>query len=71
MAGEEVNFLGLTVSKAKSAGRVWTLPEGRLQGLDQTEKTSENLDYGLVPSGAGLLSGEKVKQKVQSDRSQS
>lgn len=64
-------FLGLTESKAKSAGRVWTLPEGRLQGLDQTEKTSENLDYGLVPSGAGLLSGEKVKQKVQSDRSQS
>lgn len=44
---------------------VWTLPEGRLQGLDQTEKTSENLYYGLVPSSAGLLSGEKVKQRFK------
>lgn len=36
----------------------WGTPTG-------TEKTSENLYYGLVPSSAGLLSVEKVKQRFK------
>jgi len=44
---------------------VLMLPEARLQGLYQTERTSENLYYEFMPSSAGLLNVEDVHQRFK------
>lgn len=68
VVGEKLDFLRSAISKAKSAGQVSQCGrclKGRLRGLDLTEKASENLYYGLMPSSTGLLSGNEVNHMVK------
>lgn len=68
VAGEKLNFLRSTISKAKSAGQVSLCGcclKGRLRGLDLTKNVSENLYYGFMPPSTGILSGNEVNHTVK------